>query len=151
MIVFGFTGTQQGMTSAQMRAFRQLMKQFLAERYEYNSIRCHHGLCIGADAQAHDIVRRYFDSTIVGHPPIDTKKMVKLHCDELREPKDYIARNHDIVDETPQLVAAPHSKFEKNRSGTWATVRYARKLKRPIYIIQPSGNIVMENVNGDNG
>jgi hypothetical protein len=30
-------------------------------------------------------------------------------------------------------------------------VRYARKLKRPIYIIQPSGNIVMENVNGDNG
>lgn len=52
------------------------------------------------------------------------------------EPK----RNHDIVDATEWLIATP-KKFEEIRSGTWATVRYAKKVKKPVTIIWPDGSI----------
>ena len=36
--------------------------------------------------------------------------------------------------------------IEQLRSGTWATVRHARKLKRPIVIINPDGTLLLERV-----
>ena len=54
-------------------------------------------------------------------------------------PKDYLERNHDIVDETDMLIATPGEEQEVQRSGTWATIRYARKQKRTILTIYPSG------------
>jgi len=50
-----------------------------------------------------------------------------------------LTRNHDIVDCTELLIACPKSMKEELRSGTWATVRYARKLERPVIIIYPNG------------
>jgi predicted Rossmann fold nucleotide-binding protein DprA/Smf involved in DNA uptake len=37
------------------------------------------------------------------------------------------------------MIATPHSYVEIGRSGTWATVRYARKAGKPIYLILPDG------------
>lgn len=56
---------------------------------------------------------------------------------ELREPAEYLDRNHAIVDECSVLIAAPRSLTEEQRSGTWATVRYARKMGRPVVILDP--------------
>jgi hypothetical protein len=81
------------------------------------------------------------------HPPDDDTRRAYcgVHPARLAAPKPYLMRNKDIVDQTSILVAAPKGPEEK-RSGTWATVRYARKLGRPIYICYPDGKMVFENV-----
>jgi hypothetical protein len=99
----------------------------------------HHGDCVGGDAEVHE-VGRYLKLYIIGHPPLNPRMRAWRRCDELRPPKDYIARNHDIVDECEELVAAPHSKAEEVHSGTWATVRYARKQGKLITIVFPDGS-----------
>ena len=53
--------------------------------------------------------------------------------------KDYLVRNHDIVDVCDVLVATPGQKEEQIRSGTWATIRYARKIRKQIIIVYPDG------------
>jgi hypothetical protein len=80
---------------------------------------------------------------IVIHPPTDPKK--RAFCKgaaEIREPKPYLDRNHDIVDEgSGLLIAAPFQEEEILRSGTWATVRYAWKIGRAldVFVIRPGG------------
>jgi len=61
-----------------------------------------------------------------------------------RKAKPYLARNQDIVDETEVLIAVPAQKKEIVRSGTWATIRRARKAGRLIYFIFPDGRVVKE-------
>ena len=105
----------------------------------------HHGDCIGADADMHDLAKE-FGFCIILHPPIKSAK--RAFCkgaDEEREPKEYIPRDHDIVDETEFLIATPNGTSEILRSGTWATIRYARKLGRRILIVYPDGSFVVEN------
>ena len=127
----GFTGTRKGMTNAQ----KLQVTEWLLGQAEL-----HHGDCIGADEQAHRIAYRNLIITI--HPPSDEKQ--RAFCtgaDIVREPAPYLARNHSIVDETDILVAAPDSP-EKLRSGTWATIRYARKMGKPLFIVMPDGKTV---------
>src|SRR5258706_311318 len=58
--------------------------------------------------------------------------------------KDYIARNHDIVDDTDILYACPDGP-EKVRSGTWATIRYALKQKKKVVIFHPEESNVSQH------
>jgi len=136
----GFTGTQQGMTDQQKAKFAYLICNL-------NSIKqFHHGLCIGADTDAHQLIEKYRrDIQIIGHPPIKTRLMVISECYDMRIPDDYLVRNKNIVNETQLLIATPFTIEEQLRSGTWSTVRYARKLNKPICIIQPTGSIVLHN------
>lgn len=129
----GFTGTQLGMTSAQKDALRTLLTGKSGE--------FHHGDCVGADAEAHDIARA-LGLWIIGHPPSDGRKRAYKFVDERREEKPYLDRNKDIVAETEVLVATPAQSAEQLRSGTWSTVRYARKLRRKIVLIDTAGNFV---------
>ena len=79
---------------------------------------------------------------IIGHPPIDDKelsaKAVELSS-ELVEKKEYLQRNKDVVDSSDTLVAFPRTYEEQLRSGTWSTIRYARKKNKTIVIIYPNG------------
>lgn len=100
-----------------------------------------HGDCIGADAQAARIAKDigYYLICLPGHPKDKTNTMFRAFTDfndEVREPKPFIARDHDIVNESDLLVATPVGE-EEIRSGTWTTIRYARKKKKPIEIIMP--------------
>lgn len=61
-----------------------------------------------------------------------------------REPGPYLWRNHQIVDATSALIAAPFGFEEELRSGTWATVRYARKLGRPVRFFWPDGTTSLD-------
>lgn len=47
--------------------------------------------------------------------------------------------NRDIVAETDELIATPKGFQEERRSGTWATVRYALKARKPVTVIWPDG------------
>lgn len=96
----------------------------------------HHGDCIGADSQAHDIVARIKPSSeIVIHPPVDPSKRAFRESSRVRTERPYLERNHIIVDETELLIAAPSSIGEELRSGTWSTIRYARKVGQPVIIL----------------
>ncbi len=133
----GFTGTQRGMTKKQLVAFRDLIA---ARSFDHgDDLEFHHGDCIGADAQAHDIVDT-LGHHIVIHPPSDGSKRARCAGDDVTvlDPLPYLIRNKNIVDATTMLVATPGG-IETLRSGTWSTVRYARKLGRRIHIIMPDG------------
>jgi hypothetical protein len=130
----GFTGTQFGMTNRQKKSFIRLLLSQKIIPTEF-----HHGDCIGADEQANKIVG--IIPKIVIHPPSFDAKRAFCFSRDVRSPKPYIERNHDIVDETDVLIACPRTKEEELRSGTWATIRYARKTGKPIWYIWPDGLI----------
>lgn len=131
----GFTGTQKGMTDAQQTMLEKVLAQFG---------RMHHGDCIGADEQAHFIAKR-LGLRIHIHPPEKNNKRAFCEGDEIYKCKPYLVRNHAIVSATSCLIATPKSFEEELRSGTWATVRYARQRGRPLGIIWPDGTLSTEN------
>lgn len=69
------------------------------------------------------------DARIVIHPPGDPK--LRAFCEgayRVMPPQPYLQRNHAIVDASEILFALPlEAERELQRSGTWATIRYARK------------------------
>lgn len=140
----GFTGTQRGMTQHQECLFVETIYQLLLEATTpRESIQFHHGDCIGADADAHRLIRHYFPTvTIVGHPPINESKRAFCKVDIELKSFDYLVRNRQIVTATDVLVACPGGMTEELRSGTWSTVRYARKQKgyRGIVLWPQEGN-----------
>src|SRR5574337_1801677 len=143
----GFTGTQRGMTKRQAASVHHLLETFASAAWE---VEFHHGDCTGADAEAHEIMRQVAalahldDCTIVIHPPSDPKARAFCKGDYTWLPIDYLVRNRDIVDNTRLLIAAPRGEKEALRSGTWATVRYARKQGKAIYLVGPDGTVIRE-------
>ena len=135
----GFTGPRTGMTPAQLDTL-----QFLLRAGRVTEL--HHGDCLGSDAQAHSAARVFPEIRIITHPPVNPACRAFCIADEEREPAEYIARDRDIVDETQYLIATPRSTTEEQRSGTWATIRYARSIGRPILRIWPDGFTDPENV-----
>lgn len=106
-------------------------------------IRCgatvfHHGDCVEGDAKAHSVAKRIGLKTI-GHPPENPKKRAFTENDEDRDPLPYLERNRCIVDETEHLFVLPRGVTEEIRSGTWATARYSKKVRKPRTFIWPNG------------
>jgi hypothetical protein len=113
---------------------------------EINATDAHHGDCIGADADFHALCLD-LGLRVHIHPPVNDKK--RAFCQgaaSMAEPKDYLQRNHNIVDASCLLIAAPSGTSELRRSGEWATIRYARKLGRTIWFVFPDGSVRVENV-----
>jgi hypothetical protein len=133
---FGLTTTRHGMSGEQKAAMRTFLLGSIGE--------LHHGLCVGGDADGHQIARE-FGYWIVGHPPTSAALRANLSCDEMRPAKPYLVRNKHIVDETIALIAAPSEPEEQPRGGTWSTVRYARKIGRPVVLILPNGQVVQRS------
>lgn len=130
----GFTGTQEGMSEFQKLQLHKLLSNFSPAQF-------HHGDCVGADEDAHNIAEE-LDLFIIIHPPINPIKRAfagqksKLCTAIVLQTKPYIERNHDIVDAVSIMFVAPFTDVEQQRSGTWATYRYARKQGKEIYILQ---------------
>ncbi len=132
----GFTGTQVGTTEKQRVTFLTVITELQPTEF-------HHGCCIGADEDCFAIAVHCCSKLLtVAHPPLFKTKMfpraVALSSCS-RAAKDYLDRNQDIVDETEVLVACPKEFKEELRSGTWATIRRARKAKKRIIYIWPDG------------
>lgn len=136
--IIGFTGTAEGMTEDQKYGVLTCFLELLPDKF-------HHGMCIGADTQAHNLIRDYVQAAwIIGHPPINKKSFVFSECDEYRQPKEYLVRDRDIVTESQMLIAAPLQDVEVVRSGSWTTVRYARKQNKDVWIVKRDGTLVKE-------
>ena len=133
-IEIGFTGTQDGISEERLNDIGKIIADYHAD---YERVWLHHGACLGADTQVHS---KYFNKVhaVIVHPPVIQDKQGVWPIGGLepntywRTPYDYLVRNRHIVRECDVLIAAPATPNEVLRSGTWATIRYARKIGREI-------------------
>lgn len=142
-MILGFTGTRKGMTPAQATAVSVAIPKLYAVLREF-----HHGCCVGADKEAYDLVRQLAGCEIVAHPPDKDKYFAfeTLHGSHRVLPvKDPLARNRDIVAACDRLWAAPDSTDAGPRSGTWYTIRQARKAKKELVVFWPDGTVTEEH------
>lgn len=134
---WGFTGSSTAVTAEQWSAMYAWVGY---EECDY----FHHGDCVKADEVAHECVSRVGVARIVIHPPINRSR--RAFCQgawETEAPLPYLDRNRAIVDASDALLAMPDGP-ERQRSGTWSTVRYARKRGKPITFIWPDGSVTRE-------
>lgn len=145
-IIIGITGSRDGFTEAQKEAFLNQLSQ-------YDVVEVHHGDCVGVDEGIHKTLLEEKKETpkiirIQIHPPSDGKE--RAFCQKKYETKDvlihsfateeYLKRNQSIVKASQELWAFP-SGPEKQRSGTWATIRFARKNGKPVKLFWRDGRV----------
>jgi len=133
----GFTGSRKGLSKEQNAKLLKWMAENVKDVTDF-----HHGDCIGADSEAHNalLFGRQFckdhEVFIHIHPPLNQTLSARRNGDIVYPAKGYLERNQDIVNACDLLIAAPAGlEGDCLRSGTWATVRIARKLKKKILIL----------------
>ncbi len=141
----GFTGTRKGMTPLQRSSLAAHLKHLQNDSLAFA---VHTGCCLGADEQFVELCAEVFRCCvrIVGHPGDWGPLVSQAACarsNVLLPCKPHLERNRDIVAESECLIAAPEA-AETLRSGTWSTVRHARRLRMPITIVWPDGNVTKE-------
>lgn len=146
----GFTGTREGITAAQRAIFEGCFRATGATEF-------HHGACVGADAEVAVWVATVRMPQPAGAPTPQLTPWCRIHArpsnlpgmtdpaalrmSDFRYPeKPPLDRNRDIVDACDKLIACPRGP-EEERSGTWATVRYARRVGRPVVVIWADGSM----------
>lgn len=150
----GFTGTREGMTVRQWLNLADWFTDRATDQPRTPS-EVHHGCCVGADAEfVLAVIRGRVGETenrswaeIHGHPSnltAMTDRQIIEQCDVVRPELPPLDRNQRIVDATNILLACPRLESEEHRSGTWATIRYARSIGRPVVIFYPSGMISID-------
>jgi hypothetical protein len=128
----GVTGTRKGANEAQLGRVFAFLSMF---RHTPNMV-LHHGDCVGVDEQVAGLARS-IGYRIVGHPPDKNEFRAYFPSDEVRQPFPYLIRNRHIIDECQTLIAVPRETVEQLRSGTWATIRFARSVEKPIKMVMP--------------
>ena len=127
------TGTQQGLSNNQ---YKQVYNLLLEMYNSYHGEIClHHGDCVGVDAEVNKIARALGYYTIA-HPCDIREKRAFSESDETRTPEKPLVRNHIMVDESSFVIACPLQDDEVQRSGTWATIRYAKKQGKNVRILE---------------
>ena len=141
----GFTGTREGMSARQAEQLALVLGWIYSRDLQMiEATVFHFGGADGADMEAAcialdaDILPRQ----IVVHPcPGVTLDKCLTTVGQAasrfawREVFTPLRRDRNIVAESEILIAAPLTDREIIRSGTWATVRYARKAGLPIVML----------------
>lgn len=137
-VEIGFTGTRDGLTEDQRHALACVLAG-------YEDATLHHGDCVGADEAAHDIAVKQGGWRIEVHPGMGPRHLrafvTGYHV--LHPTKPNLDRNSDIVAAATTLVACPAGP-ETMRSGTWSTVRKARRKGINCVLVWPSGDVTYE-------
>ena len=127
----GFTGTRDMLPEERYNSLTDYLKKCLLTEGAY----LHHGDCIGSDAMAH-MIATTLGYKIHIHPPINESARAFCNGDVMHKAKDYLDRNKDIVNVSDLLIAMPKNpKMEELKSGTWSTVRYAKRNDKEVIII----------------
>ena len=136
----GFTGTKAGMTNKQKAELERQLSYIFNQKPEQYFF--HHGDCVGADVQAAAIAKK-IGYKIVGYPGFSPKfpRLTGFRgffpSDVTHPAEPFLDRNHKIVDAADIMFATPEQPEEVLRSGTWATIRYAKKSGKKVVILQP--------------
>lgn len=133
-IKIGFTGNRHGLNLVQKEQIELVLN-------EYDNIIASHGDCVGSDTEFHELCMK--------HKEMNPNKIIEIHIyppnnptlrafnrgDLLMEEQPYLTRNLNILKNSNILIACPIDKNkEEMRSGTWSTIRQAKKRNMQIYI-----------------
>lgn len=127
----GFTGSRRGMTTYQL----DMLGKFLERRRSLKGVGWfHHGICVGADHQAHKIAKA-LGYNIHGHPPVN-QALVFEHdpntdFNKYESTFSYSGRNQRIILASKIIFAAPR----KDSVGTFNAIDHAAAIKRPRVIV----------------
>ena len=109
------------------------------------------GCAVGWDHEATMIAREMTKGIVYGFPCNIERFVSKLACqlsDVLHDPAEPLLRNRKMVAQGDVLLACPRHDVEpedpREGGGTWATVRYARNLRKTVVIFWPDGRISTE-------
>lgn len=136
----GFTGTRRGMSQIQRQQVMDLLSDISVAYPDYD-LWAHHGDCVESDEDFHDMARS-IGYRIHVHPPDNRKLRAFCIGDKYEPTKPYKIRNADIVRESQLLIATPHFNERDGGSiysGTWATVRIAKRRSVPYVIFHSDG------------
>jgi hypothetical protein len=146
----GITGSRTMPTPAQKYVMSTLVNALCLPGSEL-----HHGCCIGTDETAHFIAARIPRVRICGHPGYGRNQSSPYRMNSGREifavmhaALPYAQRNRAIVEACITLLAFPLYPEDDSRSlhsGTWQTVRIARRLRKPVIRIPPDGQSIHES------
>lgn len=148
-MIIGFTGTRNGMSRAQKEQLMFVLTYLVPLSLDINEedqTEFHHGGAEGADTEADGLANlRGFAIVIHPCPGVVTdagglgsngngrfKGHNVLRWEPVLPP---LVRDKNIAKICDVLIAAPKSDKEEIRSGTWATVRYAREALKPVIIL----------------
>ena len=131
-----FTGTRNGMTNKQKESLLTLLQSIEGDTFV-------HGGCVGADEQAHQMASDLGCKTHVWPSNLDGL-VAELECSVREDPMDPLERNKEIVEMGDVLLACPNSRRAVLRSGTWSTIRYAKKVGVPVLIVFPDGDVLSD-------
>jgi hypothetical protein len=134
-IKIGFTGNRNGLNPMQIQEITNVLDA-------HDNIILAHGDCVGADTYFHNLCCAYRtahpEKTLSIHiyPPSNRTMRAFNVADSLAPEKPYLERNMDIIRNSDMLLACPIDKNkEELRSGTWSTIRQARKFGIPVNIL----------------
>jgi hypothetical protein len=133
-MIIGVTATRHGMVAPQWLSVVNALLHLQPEEV-------HEGDCVGGDDEFFKIVRMLLPKTrIVTHPPVDNTFRAFHQGDVVLEPKTHFARNRDIVSAVDIMFGVPLEMTRQDNGGTWYTIDYALKVKKPIHIIWRNGS-----------
>jgi len=134
------SGTRKGMSKEQQARMCDILDELPSLSY------VRHGDCVGVDEKAHEIVRSRFSRlTIHIHPPLNDKDRAFCDGDVTYDAEAFLKRDRTMVNDSDVLLAFTDSRKERLRSGTWTTIRHARRLGSPLVIVFPGGEVKREN------
>lgn len=131
----GVTGTRYGMNDSQIKNAVVHLKLF-----KNTDVELHHGDCIGVDKQIAKIAK-YFNYKIICHPPLKREYRAFTSYDEIKKEFSHFQRNRNIVNYSDIILVIPLQNNHQNNGGTWYTFDYALKIKKPIILLTPDGNV----------
>ncbi len=134
----GVTATRRGLTAPQAIAIAAWLTRL---RHESRAWALHHGDCLGGDVEVADIART-LGYRIVAHPPTASRLRAFYDSDVSRAPLPYLERDRAIVAECDLLIGCPDVAVERDRSGTWYTIRHARAVGRALLVLGPAGQVM---------
>ena len=137
----GFTGTRWGGSEAQKATLEKYLRSLQRESLVFE---CHHGDCVGADAEFADLCAKVYRCCvrIICHPPIDeSHRAFTTNAAETLPPLTHFARNRDIVNACDVMVVCPWDMEHQPRGGTWYTFDVAMKQKKPVFVVWPDGSV----------
>jgi hypothetical protein len=133
-LIVGITGTEKGTSPYQADAVWTLLN-FLRPDW------LRHGDCVGVDIQVAEMAT-YLGIGTIAHPACNIPEKYKAHHKStIVMPEELpLVRDMDMAKSVSIMIACPEEQKEILRSGTWATVRYARKARIPRIIMLGESN-----------
>lgn len=136
------TATRRGLTEAQLETARRILRS-----PRLRILRLSHGDAPGGDAQLHALALEL--GLEVHIRPSDHPE--RAHCEGatlVHEPLPPLERNAELAGDGWLLLAFPAGFAEEQRSGTWSTVRAARRVgqrrSKGIIVVWPDGTHATE-------